>query len=234
MIGTDPGGTVDLGNTDHGIRVAGATGTTIGGPKMWQELAPGYNSEPVDCLADYGVHGDGRDGLFWPMAGSDLVDWYTNDPAQAITFGSAPANVTYDVYDGNYINYLAGTGSTASVTMSRSDIMKATDLLVESGEVDPRREGRAEDRVDDPVGLFLVLLREDSVVGIRHRRPEHRIDELREALRQPGEARDRVVVEVEPAQLGRADTVVGDHAAKKRRNNASGGGGGGAALRASM
>ncbi len=112
-------------NTLIQYRNGGPDGTTSG-PKMWQELAPGYNSEPVECLADYGSHGDGRDGLYWPKAGSDVVDWYTNDPAQAITFGSAPANVTYDVYDGNYLNYLAGTGSTASVTMSRSDIMKAT------------------------------------------------------------------------------------------------------------
>ena len=116
-------GVGSFSNTLIQYRDGGPDGTTSG-PKQWQELAEGYNSEPVDCIADYGVHGDGRPGYLWPKAGTDLDDWYTNDPAEAITFGSAPANVTYDVYDGNYLNYVEDTGGVQ--VMTRTDIMKET------------------------------------------------------------------------------------------------------------
>ena len=109
-------------NTLIQYRDGGPDGTTSG-PKMWQDLAPGYNSEPVDCLADYGIHGDGHPTRLWPKAGTDIDPWYTDDPAEAISFGGAPLNVTYTAYDGNYLNYLQTTGTT---TMSRSDIMKQT------------------------------------------------------------------------------------------------------------
>ena len=30
------------------------------GPTLWQFLAPGYHTEPVECQQDSGIHGDGR------------------------------------------------------------------------------------------------------------------------------------------------------------------------------
>ncbi len=115
-------GVGSFSNTLIQYRDGGPDGDTSG-PKMWQDLAPGYNSEPVDCLADFGVHGDGRGTHLWPRAGTNLPDWYTNNPAEAVAFGSAPTNVMYTAYDGNYLNYLDNSGTT---TMARINIVKAT------------------------------------------------------------------------------------------------------------
>jgi len=46
-------------NTMVQYRGGGKTGTGTG-PVRWQYLAPGYNTEPVECQADSGIHGDGR------------------------------------------------------------------------------------------------------------------------------------------------------------------------------
>lgn len=113
-------GVGQFSNTLIQYRDGGPDGTTSG-PKMWQDLAAGYNSEPVDCLADFGIHGDGRATHLWPRAGTDLGDWYTDDPAQAVTFGGAPLNIQYTAYDGNYLNYLQ---SPVSQVVTRIDLVK--------------------------------------------------------------------------------------------------------------
>ncbi len=91
------------------------------GPIRWQYLAPGYNSEPVECQADSGVHGDGRATYLWAQSGTDLSDPFTNDPKLEVSWGSAPLNLSYTFYDGNYLNWKA---SPNTVTLSRSVIMK--------------------------------------------------------------------------------------------------------------
>ena len=58
-------------------RDGGRDGTSSG-PKKWQYLAPGYDSEPVECQADSGIHGDGRPGRLWARNGADLTDWFTS------------------------------------------------------------------------------------------------------------------------------------------------------------
>ena len=57
----------------------------------------------------------------------DVTITVNEDPDKAITYGSAPANISYSVYDGNYLNW---KNSPASVTMSRSNIMKAVATAV--------------------------------------------------------------------------------------------------------
>jgi hypothetical protein len=94
---------------------------TGSGPKKWQFLAAGYNSEPVECEADYGIHGDGRPTFLWPKAGSDVPDWYTEIENEAINFNGAPRNQNYTVYDGNYLNWDANP---VIVSMERIDIVK--------------------------------------------------------------------------------------------------------------
>jgi type IV pilus assembly protein PilY1 len=94
---------------------------TGSGPKKWQYLAAGYNSEPVECEADFGIHGDGRPTFLWPKAGSDLPDWYTEIEDEAINFNGAPRNQSYTMYDGNYINWDANP---VIVSMDRIDIVK--------------------------------------------------------------------------------------------------------------
>jgi type IV pilus assembly protein PilY1 len=56
---------------------------TGSGPKKWQFLAAGYNSEPVECEDDEGIHGDGRPTFLWPKVGSDLADWFTDIEGEA-------------------------------------------------------------------------------------------------------------------------------------------------------
>ena len=91
------------------------------GPTMWQYLASGYNTAPVECQADNGVHGDGRATFLWPVGAADQPDAFVDNPDDGLAWGSAPRNISYTFYDGNYLNW---KNSPTNVTMSRSDIMK--------------------------------------------------------------------------------------------------------------
>ena len=91
------------------------------GPTMWQYLSPGYNTEPVECQADNGVHGDGRSTFLWPTNYANQSDAFVDDPADGLAWGSAPRNISYTFLDGNYLNW---KNNPVTVTMSRSDIMK--------------------------------------------------------------------------------------------------------------
>jgi type IV pilus assembly protein PilY1 len=97
------------------------------GPTRWQYLAPGYHNAPVECQADSGVHGDGRATFLWAAAGTNMPDPFTDDPKGELSWGSAPRNLGYTFYDGNYLNW---RNNPTSVTLSRSDIMKAVTTKV--------------------------------------------------------------------------------------------------------
>ena len=107
-------------NTMVQYRAGGKDGMSPG-PARWQYLAPGYNTAPVECQADSGVHGDGREGIVYAANGTDLEDPFTSDPDVELSWGSAPRNLGYTFYDGNYLNW---KNNPVNVTMSRSDIMK--------------------------------------------------------------------------------------------------------------
>ena len=95
---------------------------TGSGPKKWQFLAAGYNSEPVECEADAGIHGDGVDtSALWAKAGSDNDPWYTSNPLEAISWNGAPRNQTYTMYDGNWLNWDANP---VVINAERIDIVK--------------------------------------------------------------------------------------------------------------
>jgi type IV pilus assembly protein PilY1 len=107
-------------NTMVQFRDGGKNGNSAG-PWRWQYLAPGYHTFSIECQADSGVHGDGRSNFLWADNGTNLPDPWIDDPAQELAWGSAPRNLGYTFYDGNYLNW---KDSPANVTMSRSDIMK--------------------------------------------------------------------------------------------------------------
>ncbi len=93
----------------------------------WQELAPGNAADQVECMADSGVHGDGTAGQLYASNGGSA---FTNDPNQELAWGSAPAAVTYTVYDGNYLNWKS---SPTTVQLSKIDILKAvTNAVLQS------------------------------------------------------------------------------------------------------
>ena len=95
---------------------------TGSGPKKWQFLAQGYNSEPVECEQDAGIHGDGVDtSALWAKAGANNDPWYTSNPLEALSWNGAPRNQTYIMYDGNWLNWRASPVSTSE---SRIDIVK--------------------------------------------------------------------------------------------------------------
>ena len=102
----------------------GGNDGTGSGPKKWQTLAAGYNSEPVECQADDGIHGDGDASRLWASNGTNLnqSDIFANSATGGISWGSAPRNRDYTVYDGNYLNWRA-TPATANI--ERIDIVKS-------------------------------------------------------------------------------------------------------------
>jgi type IV pilus assembly protein PilY1 len=107
-------------NTMVQYRDGGKDGMSSG-PARWQYLAAGYNTAPVECQADSGKHGDGRPTFLWAANGTDLADPFTDNPNNELSWGSAPRNLSYTFYDGNYLNW---KNSPTTVTMSRINIIK--------------------------------------------------------------------------------------------------------------
>ena len=107
-------------NTMVQYRNGGSDGNSTG-PYRWQYLAPGYTDAPIECQADNGTHGDGRNAHLWAAAGTDLNDPYTTKAANGLSWGSAPRNLGYTVFDGNYLNWKA---SPVDAVLTRSVIMK--------------------------------------------------------------------------------------------------------------
>ncbi len=114
------------------IGIGSYTGTMVqhraaGEVSRWQELEPGNSSDLVECQADSGVHGDGSNSTdLWASNGSD-GRVFTNDPDREVSWGSAPASVTYTVYDGNYLNW---KNSPATAQIRKIDILKAVTTAV--------------------------------------------------------------------------------------------------------
>jgi len=92
-----------------------------GGPSTWQYLAPNYDNSPVECESDNAVHGDGRATFLWPANGTNLNDPFADDAANRMPWGSAPRNLSYTVYDGNYLNWKS---SPVPATLTRAAIMQ--------------------------------------------------------------------------------------------------------------
>jgi type IV pilus assembly protein PilY1 len=91
------------------------------GAETWTEVEPGNTSDLVECEADSGVHGDGVSRGLYPAATAGLPEPYTPDPREEVDWGSAPRNVSYTVYDGNFLNWKS---LPASVDLTRNAIMK--------------------------------------------------------------------------------------------------------------
>ncbi|MEX2123911.1 MAG: PilC/PilY family type IV pilus protein [Woeseia sp.] len=100
--------------------------TGVAGVSRWQELEQGNASDLVECQADSGKHGDGTAGNLWASNGSD-GNAFTNNSNIELGWGSAPATVTYTVYDGNYLNW---KNSPATVSLPKIDILKAVTSAV--------------------------------------------------------------------------------------------------------
>ena len=95
------------------------------GPNQWQPLQPGNESGDVECEADRGKHGSfdlrATTDVYATNAQDPDGDGWTSDSSQEVSWGSSGVNVTYTVYDGNYLNYLKDP---ATRYLSRSAVMK--------------------------------------------------------------------------------------------------------------
>lgn len=105
-----------------GDGVADATGVN-----QWQPLEPGNDSGDVECEADSGTHGsfdlNSTSDVYITNAEDPNGDGWTSDPLQEVSWGSGGVNMTYTIYDGNYLNYQKDP---ATRDLSRSDVMKET------------------------------------------------------------------------------------------------------------
>ena len=99
--------------------------TDIAGVSRWQDLEPGNHVDLVECRADSGEHGMGTAGELWPSNTAGAP--FTSDPDRELAWGSAPAAVTYTVYDGNYLNWKS---SPATVDLPKIDILKSVSKAV--------------------------------------------------------------------------------------------------------
>lgn len=77
----------------------------------WQALQAGNATAWVECQADRGTHGDGTAGdvyatAYGEFSGSGfIVTPWTSSASEALSWGSAPRNVEYTVFDGNWLNW---------------------------------------------------------------------------------------------------------------------------------
>ena len=88
-------------------------------PREWQYIEPGNHTDPIECEADSGVHGSGDPQFVYAAATGFDVGW-SEFAADEVSWGSAPRNLAYTFYDGNYLNWKA---SPNNVTLSRQEIM---------------------------------------------------------------------------------------------------------------
>jgi type IV pilus assembly protein PilY1 len=91
------------------------------GQWRWQYLAPGYHDYYIECQSDSGIHGDGRSTHLWADTGTNAPDPWTDREKDELSWGSAPRNLGYTFFDGNYLNWKL---SPAAVQLSRLQIMK--------------------------------------------------------------------------------------------------------------
>lgn len=100
----------------------------------WQTFEPGDEDGFIECQADRSIHGS-DDPAFNPsdkyataygFYGGIGQPW-VNDSSIELSWGSAPRNVEYTVYDGNYLNWKA---SPAAVQLSRAEIVRSVTKTV--------------------------------------------------------------------------------------------------------
>ena len=84
-----------------------ASGTSGVDADRWQYLEPGDNTGAVECQADAGRHGENslNPTRMWADSASDPSGAWTDNPDAAVSWGGAPRNLAYTVYDGNYLNW---------------------------------------------------------------------------------------------------------------------------------
>lgn len=83
--------------------------TNSGTGRRWETISSSQKSRVVECRTDRNYHGDGVDtGKLYARNGQANVNGYWGTAGQEISWGQSPANETYTVYSGNYLNWAYG------------------------------------------------------------------------------------------------------------------------------
>ncbi len=91
------------------------------GAKRWETIAAAQKSRVVECRSDRGLDGDGVDGTnLYARNGSSSATGYWGPAGQEISWGQTPANETYTLYSGNFLNWTYGP----TTFQTREEIVK--------------------------------------------------------------------------------------------------------------
>jgi type IV pilus assembly protein PilY1 len=101
--------------------------TTGSGGRRWENITTTQKTRVVECQDDRNVHGDGVDATRRYARNGGTTAGYWGTATQEILWGQTPANETYTIYSGNYLNWV----NSATATQTRLEIVQdvATDLL---------------------------------------------------------------------------------------------------------
>lgn len=115
--------------TDNMAQYDNGTGS---GGRRWENISSSQRSRVVECQDDAGYHGDGvSTTLLWarngPSSGTPPAGGYWGTSGQQIAWGASPANETYTIYSGNYLNWAYGPTGFKTRLEIVQDV--ATDLL---------------------------------------------------------------------------------------------------------
>ena len=92
-----------------------------GGDERWNPLSPDQRSAPVECRRDAGDHGATASSpdVFAQRGATGSA--FTNNPAEAVTWGGFPTQQSYTLYSGNYLNWLQNP---TSVDQTRIEVVQ--------------------------------------------------------------------------------------------------------------
>lgn len=97
---------------------------------QWDTLEAGNSTDPVECISDSGVHGGGTSGEVYASSVPVSGNAWTSNSMLEIAWGSAPRNLSYTMYDGNYLNYRENP---TNVSLTRNEIMiEVTNTVLDS------------------------------------------------------------------------------------------------------
>jgi type IV pilus assembly protein PilY1 len=102
--------------------------TNGGNGRRWENFSSSEKDRVVECQDDRGLHGDGVNTTnLYARSGQSGVAGYWGLAGTEISWGQTPANETYTIYSGNYLNWIYGP----TAFKTRLEIVQevATDLL---------------------------------------------------------------------------------------------------------
>jgi len=101
--------------------------SSSGASARWIELNSAQKTRYVECQADAGSHGLTTGNTAVYPQNSDAANPWTANSLSSIAWGQTPTNLTYTIYDGNYVNWYYGPLEQAQRIGVVKDV--TTDLL---------------------------------------------------------------------------------------------------------